>query len=244
MLNHLSSNAKCVNKLHENCKIPGLLNPLPIPEQSWQDLSMDFIDGLPKSEGFLVILVVVDRFTKYARFIPLKHPYTAQSVALTFFNNVVRLHGFPKTIVSDRDKVFTSGFWKELFRLLNTQLCLSSAYHAQSDGQTERINQCLEAYLRCVVSSCPRQWLKWLPMAELWYNSAYHALLKCSPFKTLYGVEPSFGVVPDIQNIDNTSVQASLQERQQFLDLLKHNLTKAQTRMKAAADSKRSDRSF
>jgi hypothetical protein len=171
---------------------------------------MDLIDGLPKSDGFSVILVVVDRFTKYTHFIPLKHPYTAQSVALAFFNNVVRLHGLPKTIVSNRDKVFTSGFWKELFRLLNTQLCLYSAYHAQSDGQTESINQCLEAYLRCAVSSSPRQWLKWLPMAELWYNSCYHASLKCSPFKALYGVEPTLGAVPDIQNTDNTSVQASL----------------------------------
>jgi transposase InsO family protein len=139
---------------------------------------MDFIDSFPKYEGYSVILVAVDRFTKYAHFIPLKHPYSAQSVALAFFNMVVRLHGLPKIIVSDRDKIFTSTFWKELFKLLNTQLWMSSAYHAQSDGQTEYINQCLEAYLRCSVSSTPRQWLKWLPLAELWYNSCFHTTLQ------------------------------------------------------------------
>jgi hypothetical protein len=169
-----------------------------------------FIYGLPKCEGYSVILVVVDRFTKYAHFMALKHPYTATSMARIFFNNVVKLHGLPKTIVSDRDKVFTSSFWKELFRLLNTQLCLSLAYHAQIDGQTERINQCLEAYLRCAVSSTPRHWLKWLPLAELWYNSSYHTLLKCSPFKALYGLEPSFGSVPILSDTENSAVQDSV----------------------------------
>jgi hypothetical protein len=87
-----------------------LLSALPIPAGAWQDLSMDFIDSLSKCEGYLVILVVVDRFTKYAHFIPLKHPYSAQHVALAFFNTVVKLYGLPKTIVSDRDKIFTSAF--------------------------------------------------------------------------------------------------------------------------------------
>jgi hypothetical protein len=131
---------------------------------------------------------VVDRLTKYAHFMPLKHPYTASSVALVFFN-IMKLHDVPRTIMSDRDKVFTRNFWTELFRLLNTQLCMSSSYHAQTDGQSERVNQCLETYLRCVVSSTPKQWLKWLPLAELWYNSSYHTSLKCSPFKTLYGMD-------------------------------------------------------
>jgi hypothetical protein len=234
----------CQQAKHEHCRTPGLLNPLPIPEQAWQDLSMDFIDCLPKCEGYSVILVVVDHLTKYAHFIALKHPYTAQSVALAFFNNVVKLHGLPKTIVSDRDKVFTGTIWKELFRLLDTKLCLSSAYHAQTDGQTDRINQCLEGYLRCAVSSTPKHWLKWLPLAELWYNSSFHSSLQCSPFKALYGTDPSFGIAPMLDSTDNASVQATLHERQQFLELLKQNLSRAQIKMKANADNRRTERSF
>jgi hypothetical protein len=128
--------------------------------------------------------------------------------------------------------------------LLNTQLCMSSAYHAQTDDQTKRINQCLKAYLRCAVSSTPKQWLKWLALAEIWYNSSYHSSLQCSPFKTLYGTEPSFGAIPVLSNGENDSVNATLIERQQFLELLKQHLTKAQNRMKAIANVKRLERVF
>jgi hypothetical protein len=190
-----------------------LLNPLPIPANAWQDLSIDFIEGLPKYEGYLVILVVVNHLTNYAHFMPLKHPYTASSVAQVFFNNVVKLHGVPRTILSDKDKVFTNTFWKELFRLLDTQLCMSSSYHDQTDGQSKRVNQCLETYLRCAISSTPKQWLKWLSLAELWYNSSYHTSFKCSPFKALYGMDPSFGSAPVLSDTDNEAVQTSLLER-------------------------------
>jgi hypothetical protein len=101
----------CQQAKHENCKYLGLLQPLPIPDSSWKDISMDFIEGLPKSNTYSVILVVVDQFTKYAHFYPLKHPFTAKSVAQVFFNNVVKLHGVPTTIVFDRDKIFTAHFW-------------------------------------------------------------------------------------------------------------------------------------
>jgi hypothetical protein len=212
---------------HEYYKTLGLLSPLPIPTGAWQGLSLDFIDSLLKCEGYSDVLVVVDHFTKYAHFIPLKHPYSAHFVALAFFNTVVKLHGLPKTIVSDRDKIFISAFWKELFKLLNTQLCLSSTYHAQSDGQIEHVNQCLKAYLRCSVSSTPRQWLKWLPLAELWYNSCFHTSLKCSPFKALYGTKPSFGALPVLNTVGNGAVRDTLLERQQFQELLKQNLARA-----------------
>lgn len=114
---------------------PGLLQPLPIPRQAWTYISMDFIEGLPKSLEKDVIWVVVDRFTKYSHFIALSHPYTSQSIAKSFLD-VYKLHGLPVSIVSDRDMVFTSSFWKELFKLLETQLHMSSSYHPQSDRQT------------------------------------------------------------------------------------------------------------
>jgi len=112
---------------------------------------MDFIEGLPKSEGYSVILVVVDRLTKCAHFLPLKHPYTASTVAQVFMDRVVTLHGLPHSIVTDRDTVFLSHFWKELFKLYKVNLHLSTAYHPQTDVQTERVNQCLEMFLRCSV---------------------------------------------------------------------------------------------
>lgn len=127
---------------------------------------MDFIEGLPKSDGYSVILVVVDRLSKYAHFFPLKHPFTAGQVAQVVFDNICKLHGLPKSIVSDRDKVFTSTFWKQLFTLMQTKLLLSTAYHPQSDGQTECVNQCLEMYLRCATHDSPTKWKLWLPLAE------------------------------------------------------------------------------
>jgi hypothetical protein len=159
---------------------------------------MDFIEGLDVSNGQSVILVVVDRFTKYVHFFTLKHPCIVALVASVFLNNVVKLHGLPKSIVLDRDKVFTSAFWKVLFDLLDIKLQMSSAYHPQMDGQTKRINQCLEMYLSCSISSTPKQWVKWLPLVELWYNSSCHTALRCSPFKALYGVDPFLSVSPEV----------------------------------------------
>ena len=124
----------CRQAKHLHTHPQGLLQPLPIPAGAWQDISLDFIEGLPKSEGYSVILVVVDRFTKYAHFLPLKHPYTAISVARLLFDTVVKLHGLPRSMVSDRDKVFTSHVWKELFKLLGANLNLSTTYHPQTDG--------------------------------------------------------------------------------------------------------------
>jgi hypothetical protein len=127
---------------------------------------MDFMEGLPTSDRFNAVLVVIDKFSKYGHFIPIHHPYTAIQIAKLFLDHVYKLHGLPKAIISNRDPVFTSNLWLELFRLTDTKLLMSSAYHPQTDGQTERLNQCLEGFLRCTVHSCPRQWSKWLSIAE------------------------------------------------------------------------------
>ena len=112
----------------------GLLQPLPIPGAIWVDISLDFIEGLPKSRGKDTILVVVDRLSKYAHFLPLSHPFSAVTVAQLYFDNIFKLHGIRKTMVSDRGKVFINQFWQELFRLHHTALHLFTAYHPQSDG--------------------------------------------------------------------------------------------------------------
>lgn len=145
----------CQQNKWENLHLAGLLQPLSIPMQIWAAISMNFIDGLPKVRGKSVLYVVVDRFSKYAHFIPLSHSYSATSVVHVFFTQIFRLHGLPESIVSDRDPVFTSNFWRELFRLSGTSLAFSSAYHPQSDGQTEVVNRMIEMYLRCFVGDQP-----------------------------------------------------------------------------------------
>jgi hypothetical protein len=140
--------AECVvcqqNKV-ETIKTPGLLQPLSIPSQRWEEVSMDFITGLPKSEGKSVIMVIVDRMTKYAHFCALSHPFKASTVATAFMETVQKLHGSPKIIVSDRDPIFTGHFWTELFSCLGTQLAHSSSYHPQYDGQTEIVKNVWKA---------------------------------------------------------------------------------------------------
>nr|GFA35570.1 putative mitochondrial protein [Tanacetum cinerariifolium] len=143
---------------------PRLLQPLQILTKVWQDISIDFIEALPLSQNKSVIFVVVGRLSKYAHFILLSHPYTASHVAQAFLDNVYKLHGLPFTIVSDRDKVFLILFWQSLFKMLKVQLCMSTAYHPQSDGQTEAVNKCVETYLRCMTGERPKEWTKWLPL--------------------------------------------------------------------------------
>ncbi|KAL5723866.1 hypothetical protein ACHQM5_007208 [Ranunculus cassubicifolius] len=222
----------------------GLLQPLPVPDHAWQHVSMDFIEGLPRSEGRDVILVVVDRMTKYSHFLALSHPFTAIQVAKLFLDNIYKLHGLPASIVSDRDKVFLSKFWQSLFKSLGTSLHHSTAYHPQSDGQTERTNACLEQYLRCMTHDKPTSWTKWLPLAEFWFNTNYHSSLKMSPFKALYGYSPPhYDISPEIST-PIAAVTDYLQHRWQMLQLIKYNLTQAQERMKWFSDKKRVDRSF
>lgn len=136
---------------------------------------MDLVIGLPRAESFDSVLVVVDRLSKYAHFIPLKHPYSAASIAQIFIREIVRLHGIPQSILSDRDSAFTSLFWDELFKWQGTKLKRSTAYHPQTDGQTEVVNRGLETYLRCFAMHCNTKWVRWLPWVEFGYNTSYHS---------------------------------------------------------------------
>lgn len=205
---------------------------------------MDFVEGLPLSNGYNVILVVVDRLTKYAHFLGLRHPFDAFKVAEVFVKEVVRLHGFPASIISDRDKIFMSTFWRELFKLHGTELRKSTAYHPQTDGQSEIVNKGLETYLRCFIGGKPKSWAKWLHWAEYSYNTSPHTATKMSPFKAVYGRDP-----PSLLRITKGetpvgSLDELLQERDAILDDLRYNLVRAQQVMKTAADGKRRDDSF
>jgi hypothetical protein len=206
----------------------GLLLPLPVPTAVWTDIGLDFIEALPRVRGKSVILTVVDRFSKYYHFIPLAHPYTAESVVQVFFAEIVRLHGVPQSIVSDHDPVFTSFFWRELMRLIGAKLCMMSAFHPQSDGQTEAANKVIVMYLRCFTGDRPRQWLRWLPWAEYIYNTAYQSALRDTPFRVVYGLDP-----PSIRSYEPgetrvAAVAKNVAERDEFLADVRLRLEQAQ----------------
>jgi hypothetical protein len=167
----------------------GLLHPLELPNAPWTSISMDFITDLPESEGCRTIWVVVDRFTKMAHFIPLTEK-TATHVAKQFITHIWRAHGLPDDIVSDRDTAFTSKFWKEVMNFLGVKQRMSTAFHPQTDGQTERINQVLEAYLREYCNYEQNDWAELLPLAEFTYNNSFSSATGLSPFYANYGFHP------------------------------------------------------
>jgi RNase H-like domain found in reverse transcriptase/Reverse transcriptase (RNA-dependent DNA polymerase)/Integrase zinc binding domain/Chromo (CHRromatin Organisation MOdifier) domain len=172
----------------------GKLHPLPIPPAPWKSVSMDYIVELPLSKGFNAIYVCVDRLTKMSHFIPTNSTVTAQETANLYLSNVCKLHGLPDDIVSDRGTQFTSNFSRHLLKLCKIQGNLSTAYHPQSDGQTERINSVLEQYLRIFCDYQQDNWVELLPMAEFTYNNAKHASTQVSPFYANYGFHPRLSI--------------------------------------------------
>ena len=154
-----------------------MLQPLEVPFWKWEEISMDFIVGLPKSSrGNDSIWVIVDRIIKVSHFIPVKTTYRTDQLAQLYLNQIVRLHGVPKIIISDRGTQFTSQFWASLQHALGTQLRFSTAYHPQTDGQTERVNRILEDMLRACVLEFGAGWEDSLPYAEFSYNNSYQEI--------------------------------------------------------------------
>jgi hypothetical protein len=202
----------------------------------WADIAMDFIEGFPRVGGISVILTVVDRFSKYAHFIPLGYPYTAISIAKAFFDNIVKLHGIPCSIVSDRDLVYTSTFWTKLFRLSGVQLRMSTPFHPQTDGQSEVTNRIVGVYLRCLAGDQPRSWLRWLPWAEYCYNTSFHTSLRATPFHVVYGRDPLPLLSYEGDQSKVPTVDQQLIEHDEFLAEIKDRLHHAQELMKSHYD--------
>ncbi|KAJ0602339.1 putative nucleotidyltransferase, Ribonuclease H [Helianthus annuus] len=244
VMDYIKNCVVCQQCKAETVAYPGMLQPLPIPKGVWEDVAMDFIEGLPKSANKEVIWVVVDRLSKGAHFVSLQHPFTAVDVAQLYLDHIYRLHGPPKSIVSDRDKMFLSTFWKELLALQGIDQKMSSSYHPQTDGQTEVLNRCLENYLRCMCFAKPKDWPKWLPLAEYWYNTSYHSAIKCTPFEVIYGQPPPIHLpyLPGESNVE--AIDRSLSTREEVIRILKANFGQAQQRMKQLADTHRTERCF
>jgi hypothetical protein len=172
----------------EHRKPAGLLQQLPIPEWKWEMITMDFVSGLPKRKrGNNAIWVIVDRLTKFALFLPVKMTDSVDKLAKIYVNEVVRLHGVPTLIVSDRDPRFTSRLWPSIQRALGTNLSISTAFHLQTDGQSERIIQILKDLLRACALEFGGNWEEHLSLVEFTYNNSYQATIGMAPFEALYG---------------------------------------------------------
>jgi hypothetical protein len=221
-------------------KVAGPLQPLPIPSWKWEDVSMDFVTGLPPtSQHHDSVWVIVDRLTKTAHFIPVHTTYKAKKYAELYLDRVVCLHGVPKTIVSDRGALFIARFWEQLQESLGTQLLRSTAYHPQTDGQTERVNRVLEDLLRACVLQFDKSWDKCLSLAEFSYNNSYQASLKMAPFEALYGRRcrtPLSWSQPGERAIYGPDLVTEAEEKVQ---IIQRNLQAAQNRQKAYADRRR-----
>jgi transposase InsO family protein len=169
-------------------KSAGVLEPLSIPTWKWDDISMDFIVGLPltarKKDS---ISVIVDTLTKTAHFIAVHTTYSVQQYAELYIDQIVRVHGIPKTIISNRETQFVARFWEQLHECLGTKLIRSSSYHPQTDGQTERVNQIVEDMLQASILHFDKSWDTCVSLAEFSYNNTYQASLKMAPFDALYG---------------------------------------------------------
>lgn len=222
----------------------GLLQPLPVPEERWEHVSMDFITPLPRtSRGNTGILVVVDRLSKMVHLIPTTSACTAPATASLYHDFVYRYHGLPSTIVSDRDPVFMSNFWKCLFSMVGVKLTPSSSYHPQTDGQTEIVNRKVEEMLRCYVDEQQSNWDCFLVDLEVAYNSAPHSSTTFSPFFLNYGMHPR--TIPiDTVTSPNVAANDFLSEIQRAQSTAKKAITRAQAAMERYANQSRRPHSF
>jgi len=213
----------------------GLLQSNEVPEKPWKLISMDFITDLPKSKGYDAILVVIDRLTKMSHFVPYNKDMNARQFAKTFIKEIFRLHGLPRDIITDRGTIFTSELWKETTNLLGIERRLSTAFHPQTDGQTERTNATLEQYLRAYSNYQQDNWSELLATAEFAYNNGYQETIKHTPFFANYGINPEYKAIGHLMQGNITP----LEEMSQLHDVLREEMTEAQIRQKEYYDQHR-----
>ena len=216
----------CCTTKSSNKKPIGLLQPLPIPSRNWLVVSMDLIVGLPPTpRGFNAIVTLVDKLSKMMHCVPTRNDINAVELARIYFDNVIRLHGIQEAIISDRGTHFTSIFWKSLFKLLGTKIKLSTAYHPQTDVQTERANRTIEEMLRAYVNDRQTNWDEILSAAEFAYNDSVNASTGKTPFFMNYGSNPVIQATLDLPEINNpasttlaTDIETAIKEAKQALE--------------------------
>ena len=235
----------CQKAKIEHQKPAGMLHSLELPVWKWDSITMDFVTGLPRtSSGYDSIWVVVDRLTKSAHFIPINTGYPMKKLTQAYLRDIVRLHGVPSSIVSDRDPRFTSKFWGSLQQALGTKVKLSTAYHPQTDGQTERTIQSLEDLLRACVLEESKSWDQFLPLVEFTYNNSYHSSIDMAPFEALYGRKcrtPLCWVETGENLILGPEI---IQETNEKVRLIQSKIKAAQDRQKSYADLRRKPLEF
>lgn len=199
----------------------GYLKPLEIPQKRWESISLDFITGLPKSNGFDAILVVVDRLTKMAHFIPTTTSVNTIELVKLLRDNIFRLHGLPESIICDRDPVFTSNLAREFASILSIKPHFSSAFHPQTDGQTERVNAILEQYLRAYCNYQQDNWQELLSLAEFSFNNSWSSVTRVTPFFANYGFNPRYQILARSENryesVELTEFRQNLEKLEDFI---------------------------
>ena len=237
---------ECQRNKASNQRSAGLLQPLEVPSQRWERVSMDFITHLPRTRaGYDSLLVIVNYITKMMILRPTHSTAIAVDTARLFMDSVVRLQGVPRVIVSDRDTRFTSNFWKEICRLMGTSLAMSSGFHPQTDGQTERANRSIEEMMRAYVGRRQNDWDERLGMMEYAYNNSVHSSSGYTPFYLCYGRHPLSPVQLLSQGESkNATADAFLQQLEEDVTHAMDNLRRAQEKQKQYADKRRRDVEF
>ena len=238
---YVSTCTKCQQNKASHEHPQGLLQPLAVPERRWQQVTMDFITQLPMTkQGHDAIVVFVDKLSKMVHLVPTTTMVDAPQVAKLFMREVIRLHGVPESIVSDRDPRFTSSFWRELWKMLGTKLAMSTAYHPQTDGQTERTNRTLEDMLRANVSVRQDDWDEYLVASEIAINNTQQASSKYSPFFLNSGSHPRFPLSIQSKSI-NQSAEQVFESLRVALEQATKNLEQAQQRQAHFANQHRKE---
>ncbi|KAB2605791.1 S ribonuclease [Pyrus ussuriensis x Pyrus communis] len=242
---YVSRCAVCQQVKAERKKPFRLLQPLPVPEWKWENITMDFVYKLPRTHnGFDGIWVIVDRLTKSAHFIPVREKYSLGRLAELFISKIVKYHGVPVSIVSDRDPRFTSKFWVAFQEALGTRLLYSITYHPQTDGQSERTIQTLEDMLRTSVLQFGDAWHQRLDLMEFAYNNSFHSSIGMAPFEALYGracrTPLCWSEIGERVLVGSEIVE----ETTQNVQVIKSNLKTAQDRQKSLADRHVTDRAY